>query len=175
MSIVAAALESATAFFPDERRTWSRARQAVIDADPSLQERELLKLSSLAAAMTRALQRRGIDLTAAALTAETGVAVFRGQRRGRGVDAALLQRAGHRGGERRQLEQLPLLQARLRVDDGLPRRDQARRSSGKNAGRRRAPPRRSPSGRRRRRRDPSRKRRSNSSWPEKSTSRLSAK
>src|SRR6185437_16984919 len=27
MSIVAAALESATAFFPDERRAWSRARQ----------------------------------------------------------------------------------------------------------------------------------------------------
>jgi len=77
MSIVAAALESATAFFPDERRPWSRARQAVIDADPSLQERELLKLSSLAAAMTRALQRRGVDITAAALTAETGVAVFR--------------------------------------------------------------------------------------------------
>ena len=77
MSIVAAALESATAFFPDERRPWSRARQAVIDADPSLQERELLKLSSLAAAMTRALQRRGVDITAAALTAETGVAIFR--------------------------------------------------------------------------------------------------
>jgi len=67
----------ATAFFPDERRAWSRARQAVIDADPSLQERELLKLSSLAVAMTRALRLRGIEDTAAALTAETGVAVFR--------------------------------------------------------------------------------------------------
>ena len=77
MSVVAAALDSATAFFPDERRAWSRARQAVIDADPSLQERELLKLSSLAAAMTRALRRRGVDDTAAALSAETGVAVFR--------------------------------------------------------------------------------------------------
>jgi AcrR family transcriptional regulator len=77
MSIVAAALDGATAFFPDERRTWSRARQAVIDADPGLQERELLKLSSLAVAMTRALRRRGIDATAAALAAEAGVAVFR--------------------------------------------------------------------------------------------------
>jgi AcrR family transcriptional regulator len=77
IAIVATALDSAAAFFPDERRPWSRARQAVIDAEPSLQERELLKLSSLAAAMTRALQRRGIDTTAAALAAESGVAVFR--------------------------------------------------------------------------------------------------
>jgi len=77
MSIVASALESATAFFPEERRTWSRARQVVIDADPGLQERELLKLSSLAVAMTAALRRRGIDATAAALAAEAGVAVFR--------------------------------------------------------------------------------------------------
>lgn len=77
MAIVAAALERAAALFPDERRPWSRARQAVIDAEPSLQERELLKLSALAVAMTRALRRRGIDDTAAALTAEAGVAVFR--------------------------------------------------------------------------------------------------
>jgi AcrR family transcriptional regulator len=77
MSIVAAALDGASAFFPDERRSWSRARQAVIDAEPSLQERELLKLSALAAAMTRALRQRGVDATAAALAAESGVAVFR--------------------------------------------------------------------------------------------------
>ncbi|MDT7581015.1 MAG: hypothetical protein QOK35_2279 [Pseudonocardiales bacterium] len=77
MAIVAAALDDATAFFPEERRSWSRARQAVIDAEPSLQERELLKLSALAVAMTRALQQRGVDATAAALAAESGVAVFR--------------------------------------------------------------------------------------------------
>lgn len=77
MSAVAAALEAATAFFPDERRTWSRARQTVIDRDPGLQERELLKLASLAVAMTAALRSRGVGATAAALTAESGVAVFR--------------------------------------------------------------------------------------------------
>lgn len=77
MAIVAAALEGATAFFPEERRSWSRARQGVIDADPGLQERELLKLSGLATAMTGALRRRGVDPTAAALAAESGVAVFR--------------------------------------------------------------------------------------------------
>jgi AcrR family transcriptional regulator len=77
MAIVAAALDNAAALFPDERRSWSRARQAVIEADPSLQERELLKMSSLVVSMTDALRRRGIDATAAALAAESGVAVFR--------------------------------------------------------------------------------------------------
>src|SRR4051794_25130175 len=77
MAIVAAALDRACAFFPDERRAWSRARQAVIDAEPSLQERELLKLSALAAAMARALRQRGVDATTAALAADSGVAVFR--------------------------------------------------------------------------------------------------
>jgi AcrR family transcriptional regulator len=77
MGIVAAALDGASAFFADERRAWSRTRQVVIDADPGLQERELLKLSGLVATMTHALRRRGVDPTAAALAAESGVAVFR--------------------------------------------------------------------------------------------------
>lgn len=77
MALVAAALAGAAAFFPDERRPWSRVRQEVIDADPGLQERELLKLSSLAVALTRALRRRGVDATAAALGAQSGVTVFR--------------------------------------------------------------------------------------------------
>ena len=76
-TMVAAALDRAARRFVDDRRPWSRARQAVIDADPSLQERELLKLASLAAGLTRALRERGVDATAAALAAETGVAVFR--------------------------------------------------------------------------------------------------
>ncbi len=77
MSIVAAGLRGACVFFADDRRARSRARQAVIDADPSLMERELLKLSSLAASMARALRERGIATTAATLAAESGVAVFR--------------------------------------------------------------------------------------------------
>ena len=60
MDLAAAALESAAEFFPDERRGWSRARQAIIESDPALQERELLKLASLAADLGRALQDRGI-------------------------------------------------------------------------------------------------------------------
>lgn len=77
MSIVLDGLRGAGVFFGDDRRERSRARQAVIDADPSLLERELLKLSSLAATMARALRERGIDATAATLAAESGVAVFR--------------------------------------------------------------------------------------------------
>jgi len=78
MSIVVNALKNASVqrFF-GERRPWSRARQSVIDADPGLQERELLKLSALAAAMARALRAHGINATAATLAAESGVAVFR--------------------------------------------------------------------------------------------------
>jgi AcrR family transcriptional regulator len=78
LSIVAKALDAAAAsFFLDERRPWSRARQRVIEADPSLRERELLKMSSLAVAMTTALRAHGINATAAALAAQSGVAVFR--------------------------------------------------------------------------------------------------
>jgi AcrR family transcriptional regulator len=77
IALVAAALDGAAAFFPDERRDWSRARQVVIDADPGLQERELLKLSGLAVTMTRALRERGVEATAAELVAESGVTVFR--------------------------------------------------------------------------------------------------
>ena len=77
MAMVERALDRAAASFPGERRPWSRVRQVVIDAEPSLQERELLKLSALAAALTRALRQRGVEATAAALAAESGVAVFR--------------------------------------------------------------------------------------------------
>lgn len=77
MSIITAALRSAATFFPEDRRRWSRVRQQVIDAHEALRERELLKLSSLAAALTTALSARGVDSTSAALAAETGVTVFR--------------------------------------------------------------------------------------------------
>ena len=68
---------AATASFFDGRIEHSRRRQAVIDANPSLQERELIKLASLAAAVTDALRGRGVDEAAALLTAEAGIAVFK--------------------------------------------------------------------------------------------------
>lgn len=73
---VAAALEAAGALI-QERGEFALKRQTVIAANPGLQERELLKLASLAVAMTGALRRRGVDDPAASLTAEAGIAVFK--------------------------------------------------------------------------------------------------
>lgn len=42
-----------------------------------MQERELIKLASLAAALADALRRRGVTDPAASLAAEAGIAVFR--------------------------------------------------------------------------------------------------
>jgi AcrR family transcriptional regulator len=60
-----------------ERREFARQRQAVIVASAELQERELIKLASLAAALAEALRQRGVAEPAASLTAEAGIAVFR--------------------------------------------------------------------------------------------------
>jgi len=76
MDAVGAALRAVGEVF-DGRRNHARQRQAVIDANPGLQERELIKLASLAASMAEALGRRGVPTLAAKLTAETAVAVFK--------------------------------------------------------------------------------------------------
>src|SRR5579859_7449360 len=55
----------------------ARQRQAVIDANPELQERELIKLATLATAIAAALRQRGVPDPAASLAAEAGIAVFR--------------------------------------------------------------------------------------------------
>jgi AcrR family transcriptional regulator len=60
-----------------ERRDFAMKRQAVISANPELQERELIKLATLASAMADALRARGVAEPAASLTAEAGIAVFR--------------------------------------------------------------------------------------------------
>ena len=56
---------------------FARQRQAIIASSAELQERELIKLASLAVALAEALRRRGVDDTAASLTAEAGIAVFK--------------------------------------------------------------------------------------------------
>jgi AcrR family transcriptional regulator len=74
----AAGLEAAgEQFFVQERRDFSRQRQAVIASNPELQERELTKLAALSAAIADALRRRGADEQAAALTAQVAIALFR--------------------------------------------------------------------------------------------------
>jgi AcrR family transcriptional regulator len=73
---VGAALEATVDLFQPRRENVLR-RQAVIVANPELQERELIKMASLAAAMAEALRQRGVKDPGATLTAEAGIAVFR--------------------------------------------------------------------------------------------------
>jgi AcrR family transcriptional regulator len=60
-----------------ENRDFAVARHAIIAANPDLQERELIKLSTLASAMAEALRQRGVKDQAASLAGEAGVAVFK--------------------------------------------------------------------------------------------------
>jgi AcrR family transcriptional regulator len=73
---VGAALGATGELF-EGRREHARRRQAVIAANAGLQERELIKLASLAAVIADGLGRRGVGEPAAKLTAETAVAVFK--------------------------------------------------------------------------------------------------
>jgi AcrR family transcriptional regulator len=76
IAAVAAALEAAGALL-QERREFARRRQTIIAANPELQERELIKLASLASAVADALRQRGVEDPAASLAAEVGIAVFK--------------------------------------------------------------------------------------------------
>ena len=76
LEAVASALDTAAAFFGDERRSWSRRRQSVITANPALQERELLKMAALETSVAQALRARGVGERAAALAAGACVSVF---------------------------------------------------------------------------------------------------
>ncbi|MFI5777573.1 TetR family transcriptional regulator [Nocardia sp. NPDC051570] len=58
-------------------REYARQRREVIAANPSLRERELIKLAALSSAMAEALRTRGVPDPAASLTAEAGIAVFK--------------------------------------------------------------------------------------------------
>jgi AcrR family transcriptional regulator len=77
IEIIAGALRSAAALFPNDRRTHSRTRQSVIDKNPALREREVHKLAGLATVVAEALRARGVDELAATLAAESGATVFR--------------------------------------------------------------------------------------------------
>ena len=72
-AVVAAIAEAASSM----EHGHARRRAAVIAANPSLQEREALKMVSLSRAAAEALRARGVPDPAAALAAESGVAVFK--------------------------------------------------------------------------------------------------
>jgi AcrR family transcriptional regulator len=76
LDVVLAAYEAMSDFFA-ERRPFSRRRSALIAAHPELQERELVKMLSVAAALTEVLEQRGASPTAATLASQTGGAIMR--------------------------------------------------------------------------------------------------
>jgi AcrR family transcriptional regulator len=76
LGLIGAALDAAAVRF-DEVREFAGLRYRIIASSPELQERELIKGASLAAAMTRALRARGFEDTTAALAALTGTTVMR--------------------------------------------------------------------------------------------------
>jgi len=75
LEAVTAGIEAAGSVLPALELV--RRRQALILANPELQERELIKLASLTTSLGEALRRRGVPDMGADLAAETGVAVLR--------------------------------------------------------------------------------------------------
>jgi AcrR family transcriptional regulator len=75
LAAVTAALHAVADFF-EPRRPWSLTRQRVINANPGLRERELIKMAGLSAAIAATLRERGVAEPAASLTAESGISVF---------------------------------------------------------------------------------------------------
>ena len=60
----------------EPRRPWSVERNRVIQLNPGLLERELIKLATLKTFIAATLRDRGMEEPAASLTAETAVSVF---------------------------------------------------------------------------------------------------
>jgi AcrR family transcriptional regulator len=76
MDAVGAAFEAASSML-QENPERVRLRDAIVSANAELQERELIKLAAVSAAVASALRGRGISEPAASLAAETGAAVFK--------------------------------------------------------------------------------------------------
>ncbi len=76
LDAVIAAYEATSDFF-EGRRAFAKIRGELIGGHPELQERELIKMMSLAAKITEALKERGTTASSATLASETGAAIFR--------------------------------------------------------------------------------------------------
>lgn len=75
MAAVEAGLAAVAEMF-GERHPLAGVRARIVAANPELQERELIKLATLAEALAAALRARGVGDPAAELAAQTGVTVF---------------------------------------------------------------------------------------------------
>jgi AcrR family transcriptional regulator len=75
MAVVTFGLDPVAELFV-ERHDFARIRAEIIEANPELKERELIKLQTLAGAIKEALIERGVSANAAILAAQAGVMVF---------------------------------------------------------------------------------------------------
>jgi len=77
IEVAVGALAEAGAAYLEERREFSRRRQAVIATNPELRERELIKLARMASTLADALRGRGVAEPTATLAAEAAIAAFK--------------------------------------------------------------------------------------------------
>lgn len=78
LDVLAAAYASAGAGIESSRAIeYVRARYALVTRHAEIQERELIKLASLAVATSTALVARGVPAPTAGLAAELGIAIFK--------------------------------------------------------------------------------------------------
>ena len=76
LEAVAVALETATAAFTPEQRSFGPQLQAVIEANGELRERSVFKMMSISAATTEALRKRGVPEPTADVAAYLGALAF---------------------------------------------------------------------------------------------------
>jgi AcrR family transcriptional regulator len=78
LEAVVAGFEAAGAELEEQRAlSYVRARYALVTQHAEIQERELIKLASLAVATRNALHARGVSEPEASLVAEAGIAIFK--------------------------------------------------------------------------------------------------
>ena len=78
LEVTIGAIEAVAALL-QARRDFSavRARYAIVTEHAEVRERELIKMASLAAAVTKALHARGVSEPTASVVAESGITVFK--------------------------------------------------------------------------------------------------
>ena len=76
-AVMFALSQAATHVFPEQRHASNRLRHDIIASQASLQERELIKLGGLSAALSERLRLRSVPEATAGLAADLGILVFK--------------------------------------------------------------------------------------------------
>jgi AcrR family transcriptional regulator len=75
LAMVTAGFDAVAEMF-EERHAFAGVRARIVNANPELQERELIKLQTLAGGLAKALVARGVSHNAAIIASQAGVTVF---------------------------------------------------------------------------------------------------